>query len=390
MVWLGQRVTMILLLPLFLASWLTLTYSTSLWMLQTSRLLMGFIAGALEAASYGYATEITHRNLRGMLVGSVDTMRQVGMLLVYAVGSSSLTWRQLALVCGSITTVPVFVALPFLPDSPRWLVTRSRVKEALRSLTYFRGAHYNVSSEMAAIESHCKDKNVLSQVKLLRSPMVLKVTVLLAFLMFIVQFTGNIVVISYLVPIFNVAEVDIDSYMSAIIVISMRVVGTIFSFLVVDRLGRRPAIIISFLLISFSLMAFGAFYYLQDVGVDMSRFSWLPLTSLTLFTFFTCVGHPVLNLVRGELLPTSVRSLVAPFLFVVFFVGMFIAAEIYPWMVEAVGVYGAFWVYAGVSLLLMLVTVLFVPETRDTTLEEVAFVMPVTKCIRKTRVQETV
>lgn len=385
MVWQGQRVTMMFLLPLFLLSWVSLAFSTSIWMIQSSRAVMGFIAGALEVASYAYSTEIAHRSLRGMLVGTVDTMRQVGMLGVFTMGPSSLSWRNVAIICGCISTIPVFLALFFLPNSPRWLLTKGRSDEARTSLKYFRGAHYNIEAEMTAITCQCKNKAFLSQLQTVSDPKILRIILLLAFLMFIVQFTGNMVVISYLVPIYDFADVNIDPYTSAIVTGAMRVVGTIFSLSIVDRLGRRHTITISFLLISLSLSVLGTFFFLQYQGTNMDQVGWLPLLSLTVFTFFTCIGHPVLNLVRSELLPTSIRSTVSSLLYVIFFLGMFVATQTYPVLTEAVGVHGAIWVYASVCLILVTVSALFVPETRNATLEEISLTMPFSTCIHRNK-----
>lgn len=386
MVLLGQRVTMLLFLPIFLTSWMALSFSSSIWMLQVSRVVMGFTGGVMEVAAYGYATEIAHSNVRGALVGLVDTVRYMGLLLVYVLGCFSLTWRQVALLCGCLTTLPAFVFLAFLPNAPRWLVTKNRDEKARRSLSYFRGLHYDITMEMDTITRQVKDNQensgmILTQLRQIREPTTLKIVIILAFLMISVQFTGNIVVMSYVVPIFDAAEVDIDSSMSAVVVAMVRIVGTIFSLAVVDHLGRRPAIITSFLFIGMSLALLGVFFLLHSLDTNLSSFSWLPLALLTSFSFFSSVGHPVLNLVRGELLPTTVRSAVAPLLYALFFVAMFLAAQTYPALAGAVGEHGTFWVYAGVSLLVAVVTALFIPETKAVTLENISFTTPFSRCI---------
>ncbi|XP_037782193.1 monosaccharide-sensing protein 1-like [Penaeus monodon] len=159
MAWMGQRWSMLVHLPVFLAAWLTLAFAPSAWLLQTSRFLLGVSGGVIEAASYSYVTELAHSRVRGQLVGTADTVRQLGVLMVYSLGSSGLSWREAALICGCVTTIPVGVGLLLLPNSPRWLATRGRVDECKESLAFFRGARYDCSSEMEAVVSQTNDED---------------------------------------------------------------------------------------------------------------------------------------------------------------------------------------------------------------------------------------
>lgn len=382
MILLGQRMTMLLLLPIFCASWVALGYSSYIWMLHVSRVVMGVTRGAIEVAAYGYVTEIAHSSVRGALVGLLDTVRIMGLLLVYILGSFTLNWRQVALLSGCLTTIPSFVALVFLPDASRWLVTKGRNEKARQSMSFFRGLRFDITTEMDAISSKVKDDFkegyglMITQLQQIKEPTTLKIVITLAFLMFSAQFTGNIVVLSYVVPIFNAAEVDINSYMSAVVVALVRLVSTVVSLSVIDYIGRRPAIITSFLLIGTSLLLFGVFFLMQSLDFDLTSFSWFPLILLTCFSFVTSVGHSVLYLVRGELLSTPVRSSIVPYLYSLLFVGMFVASHTYPALTASVGLHWAFWVYASVSYLVALVTAFFIPETRGVPLENISLTMP--------------
>lgn len=88
------------------------------------------MTGVITTASNVYLLEIPHKDQRGILFSASPVIRQSGLLFAFSLGSSTLTWRQMAMVCGIITTVPPFIGLFFFPESPRWLVTRGREKEA--------------------------------------------------------------------------------------------------------------------------------------------------------------------------------------------------------------------------------------------------------------------
>lgn len=372
----GQRVTLLLAMPFSLALWLALSFTSAVWLLLLIRAMLGVTQGLVGAASGNYVVELSDSKLRGRLTGFVETGRQTGFLLVYIVGSLDLTWRQVILVCGCITTIPPFVGLLFMPNSPRWLVTRGRLEEARKSLVFFRGSHYDVQPELTDIidQFNMTTKNKKSfkdQLQQMRAPSVFRRLVFLAFLMIVVQFTGNISIATYVVPIFQASNSDISSYVSAILVGTIRVVGTVVFLLVVDRVGRRNIVFVTCTTCATSLMALGVYFFLQHRGVDLSNIGWLPLTMLMLYTPFVCAVQAVTSLLRAELLPTSIRATAAALMYVIFFTAMFTVTQTFPAMVETTGEHGAFWIYGGVCVLIALVVGFTLPETRGLSLEQI-------------------
>ncbi|XP_068208625.1 facilitated trehalose transporter Tret1-like [Palaemon carinicauda] len=372
----GQRTTMLLCLPILLVGWITLSVSTTIAMIQASRCLVGLTIGVIEGASYQYTTEISHSSIRGMMVGALDTMRQLGVLLVYSLGATTLSWQQISLVCGCTTVPPVFIALIFLPNSPRWLVTQGRMKEASKSLAFYRGTD-NINVELTSISRQVEamsgktNLNFGTQLKVILQRKTMKVMVFLTFLFLAAQFTGNIVVLAYIVPILEVANISMNSYVAAMVVGGIRVLGTICSLFFVDYFGRKPALFVSFLVCGTSLTGLGIFFFIKSRYDNVQGIDWMPLTCLVFFTFFTCVAHPTLNLVRGELLPTTVRSAAMPFLCSVLFGGLFLASQTFPVMTTSLGTYGTFWMYGAMCILVLAVTILVIPETLNENLENI-------------------
>ncbi|XP_064078403.1 facilitated trehalose transporter Tret1-like isoform X2 [Macrobrachium nipponense] len=372
----GQRKTMLICLPILLSGWVSLYFSTTIPSIQASRSLIGLTIGVIESASYQYTTETSHSSVRGMMVGALDTLRQIGVLLVYGLGATGLTWQHISLICG-VTVPPAIIALVFLPDSPRWLVTRGRTQEASKSLAFFRGPRYDVTAELASISSQVEyasvnsDFSFGSQLRAMMQKGTVKVILYLTMLFLAAQFTGNIVVTAYIVPILEATAISMNAFVAAMVVGGIRVVGTIFSLLVVDLIGRKPSLLVSFLTCGISLLSLGAFFFIKGHYDDVRGIDWMPMTCLVFFTFFSCVGHPTLNLVRGELLPTTVRSAAMPFLCSVMFGGFFLASQTFPLMTSSLGTSGTFWIYGGMCGLVTAATVAVLPETRKENLEDI-------------------
>ncbi|KAK7067627.1 hypothetical protein SK128_001258 [Halocaridina rubra] len=373
---LGQRVTLLLTLPATLLLWIILAFSPAVWMVLLVRAFLGAAQGFIGAASSNYVVEIADSNMRGRLSGIIDTCRQIGFLLVYVIGTFNLTWRQISVVCGCVTCIPPFIGLFFLPNSPRWLVTRGRIEEAEKAFTFYRGSHFDVRPELKSVinqfENTTANKtSVREQFHQMLQPGVYPRFILLAFLMFVVHFTGNIAIATFVVPIFQAANAQLDPYASAVLIGSFRVAGTIAFLLIVDHVGRRTALLFSSAACTTSLVALGAYFYLQNGNKDVTSVSWLPLTSLLFYTPFVCAIQAVTSLLRGEILPTALRALGASIMYVVFFTGMFASTQTFPEMITATGEEGAFWVFGGCCVLMAVVVAITLPETKGLSLEQI-------------------
>ncbi|XP_071521854.1 facilitated trehalose transporter Tret1-like [Panulirus ornatus] len=372
-VWLGQRVTLMLALPVALVAWVTLAASFNAGMALAARVVQALALGVIAGPSHNYVAELAHSNLRGVLMASLNASQQLGYLLVYAVAKSGLSWRQMALVCGFLTTVVPFMGFLLLPDSPRWLASRGRLQEAHQSLIFFRGPHYSAHIELSHITDQMKKTRCTARAQLqqMEDPDILSKILLLALLLFAFQFTGNFLVGASLASTLNSLEVGVMPELSVVAVHIIGVLGTIFYLLLVEHVGRRPLLVAAFLTSAAALAMLGSFLYDRTYSLGVANHVWSPFASLATFSFFTNMGVSVLSLLREEILPTSVRSTAVALLFSLFYTGAYVASQTNLTIVTSLGEHGAFWLYSFFNLLLAVVGGLTLPETRGRTLEEI-------------------
>lgn len=375
MVWLGQRVTLLVALPVAAAGWFLLAFSPAVWVMQVSRVLLGVATGIFGGPSASYVAEITHSSKRGRLTGLTDLFRQFGFLFVYFIGSKGLSWRRVSLVCGCVTTLIPFVMLWFLPSSPRWLATKSRESDARQSLKWFRGDKVDIELEFYDIvteQTHeKKGSNVRSQFMNFKDPSILKRLIFLALMLFAYQFTGNFSMIVFSATIFQSTQSNLDEYTCTIIVGCVRVIGVGVYIAMADKIGRRVLLLSSLVLSSVAITVVGLFLFLAQKKIVPSSLDAMPLVSLSVFIFFACIAEPTLILLRAELLPTSARSLGISVIYIFFYTGAFLVIYLYPVMVSCMGSHGVFWVYAAVGVAMAIAGAIFIPETRTKTLEHI-------------------
>uniref|UniRef100_A0A6A7G222 Sugar transporter ERD6-like 9 n=2 Tax=Hirondellea gigas TaxID=1518452 RepID=A0A6A7G222_9CRUS len=159
MVWLGQRKTMLVALPLVMITWVALAFASSVGVLLTLRFMQGVLVGVVIGPAVSYIVEVSHHSIRGSMTGIIDIVRQVGYVLVFSVGSCGMSWRYTALICGLTTTVLPFLALFFYPDSPRWLVIHNKIDEAYKAIRFFHGDQYDVYLQFDTIYCNISKNN---------------------------------------------------------------------------------------------------------------------------------------------------------------------------------------------------------------------------------------
>lgn len=372
---LGQRATLLLGLPLCFLSWLTLVFSSSVWLLQTARFILGLTTCLMTPAANLYLLEISHRKTRGRLLGVMTLSRNLGGLVVTLIGSSSLSWRHVGLVCSSLSVLPLLGVL-WLPNSPRWLMTQGREKDALFALSFFRKKGYDTTPELREITEQVENKgspgsSIWGQLNMLFHSQTLSTLCVLSLITVLVAFCGTYPLSSYLVPILEAAQDDRDPYVSAVMYSSVRILGIVIHLAVVDKLGRKPLIIASFSLCAVSTAAYATYFHLLDKTMAAEA-SWLPLTLLLLFSLFSGVGLPVIPALQGELLPTNCRAAGLSLLTCVLMLGGFTSSHTYFMTAQALGQDGAFWLFSCCSTLLVLVAIFCVPETKGRTLEDIS------------------
>lgn len=370
MVWYGQRMTLLCFLPVALVGWITLGLAKSTWVIQFARLLLGIYVGCGFNSAGNFVAEISHHSIRGQLSGLVNVARQLGFLFVYIVGSSGITWRQLAFFCGGITIIVPFFGLLTLPDSPRWLASVKRFDEAKQSLIKLRGNIYDVDLELRMIESQVErveaSGTVKQQLKELGHRTILHRFILLNFLYILFSFSGNCCIVTYTATIFKKANNYLNKYQSTIVTGAASALGSLFFLMVGDKYKRKDLMQLPMVLMASCMLSLGFYFYFEDHH-NYYNMRWLPLMSIVIHQFFVCFVP--INFLLNELLPTSTRSMGGSLIWMFSFIASFVAAYTFPIIEESIGLYGAFWLYSFCCQIFVVCSGLFLPESRGVSLE---------------------
>ncbi|KAL3627733.1 Monosaccharide-sensing protein 2 [Castilleja foliolosa] len=152
---LGRRPMLIISSVLYFVSGLVMLWAPNVYVLLLGRLLDGFGVGLAVTLVPVYISETAPPEIRGLLNTFPQFTGSVGMFLSYCMvfGMSlkeSPSWRLMLGVLSIPSMIYFVLALLFLPESPRWLVSKGRMKEAKKVLQKIRGRE-DVSGEMALL-----------------------------------------------------------------------------------------------------------------------------------------------------------------------------------------------------------------------------------------------
>ncbi len=264
----GRKRALIMVAALYIVSAVTSTIAMSFVSLCMARFLGGLAFSSLSLASM-YIGETSPSHLRGKLVSINQINIAIGLLAAYlinylilrsassgselsiALGLDRYTWRWML----GVEIIPscIWLGLLFLiPESPRWLIYKSRVSDAksvLLSLLSTSGdksaMEQSVEQKIESIQSSINNEGVksssLSQIKTLFTPRLRKVLLLGVSIALAQQITGINAIKYYAPSLFEQLGVGKDSaFMSAIWVGVASLSATLLSLAFIDRVGRRP------------------------------------------------------------------------------------------------------------------------------------------------------
>jgi len=140
----GRRPMLILSASLYFVGSLVMLWSPNVYILLVARLLDGFGIGLAVTLVPVYISETSPPEIRGLLNTLPQFTGSGGMFLSYCMifGMSlmaSPSWRVMLGVLGIPSVFYLVFAFFYLPESPRWLVSKGKMSEAKKVLQRLRG-----------------------------------------------------------------------------------------------------------------------------------------------------------------------------------------------------------------------------------------------------------
>jgi len=387
----GRKPVLLLSAVLFSVSGIGCMLSANIDQLVIYRIVGGIGIGVASVISPLYISEISVARFRGRLVSLYQLAITVGfvgaylanyLLLDYAtsVQTSEVVaglsekilvgepWRGM-LGAESIPALLFFIMLFFIPESPRWLITRNKERSALNTLGRIYGSK-SASEQVVDLQNVISAEHK-SDWKILFQPgfrVALAVGISLAILG---QFMGVNAVLYYGPSIFQQTGLsEGNSLYYQVIVGLVNVVSTIFAMWLIDKIGRKKLVYYGVSGMIVSLIMIGIYFTADKSGIIIPP---ITLLLLLLIYIFCCAISicAVIWVLLSEMYPVKVRGLAMSAAGFSLWIGTFLIGQLTPWLMSTLSPAGVFWLFGLMCVPYMYITWKFVPETTGKSLEDI-------------------
>jgi len=378
--WLGRKRTLIVAAILFFISAVGTALPKNVTMFVIFRIIGGVGVGAASITSPMYIAEISPARIRGRMVSVNQFAIVTGFLVVYLVNyfialqgteawNVGYGWRWM-FGSEALPALLLLVLLFLVPESPRWLTKYGRHEKALAVLSRV-GDPAHAQREFESIkDAIAHESSSLGQ--LLRPGMriVLVIGIVLAVLQ---QVTGINVFLYFGAEIFKkMGSGTHAALLKEVIVGAVNMTFTVIAIWTVDRLGRKPLMLIGSAGMGICLAAMGFAGYLQH-----TTGMWLLVFILGYIACFALSVGPVTWVILSEIFPTRIRGRAMGVATVFLWLANYIVTQTFtvmdenPWLIEKFHRGFPFWIYGVFCVCLLVFVWRFVPETKGRTLEEI-------------------
>ncbi|KAK9700641.1 Sugar transporter [Popillia japonica] len=369
----GRRTTIALTDVLFVVSWILTAYATNVNFMYAARAIVGFSVGIASLTLPVYLGETIQPEVRGILGLLPTAFGNGGIVLCFSAGSY-LTWNELAYL-GIILPIPFLLLMFFIPETPRWYVSKNKADNAKKALQWLRGKQTNIDDEFNELtKSHRESERqrTNSNLKDFFQKAHIKPLFIALGLMVFQQLTGINAVIFYTTKIFLLAGSSIPPHLCTIIVGIVNFVSTFIATVLIDKLGRKVLLYISAVSMGITLAILGAYFYLLHIEYDTEGMGWIPLMSFVVYVLGFSLGFgPVPWLMVGEILPSKIRGSAASLATAVNWSCTFLVTKTFADIISLIGLYGTFWFFGTVCFTSIVFVIFCVPETQGKSLEDI-------------------
>jgi SP family sugar:H+ symporter-like MFS transporter len=387
----GRRNTMMVAAVLFLCGALVQGFAHVQSLFVIARLAGGMAVGAASVLSPAYISEVAPASIRGRLTTVQQIMIITGLTAAFVVnyflaasaGESTATywagieaWRWMYLM-QAVPAAIFLIALIFIPESPRYLVSKGRNEKATSVLTSLFGAEI-AKEKLAEIRATFAEDHRprLSDIKG-SGPLGIRPIVWVGIMLAVFQqLVGINVIFYYGATLWQLAGFTEDQSLQINMVSgAVSIAACFITIAVIDKVGRKPLLLIGSAGMAVTL--FAMVYTFANGTLDAegnlqlsSSLGTVALVAANLYViFFNFSWGPVMWVMLGEMFPNQIRgSALAVAGFAQWF-SNYLIAQSFPIM-AAWSLTGSYVFYGVCAVISFFLVQKYVHETKGKELEE--------------------
>lgn len=363
----GRKLPLIIAAGIFMVSSVMMGWASSYSMLIFWRIIAGIGVGAASMLSPLYIAEVSPAAIRGRMVSINQLTVVIGILLAYfsnyILADIENNWRWM-FTSGAVPSVLFFVCVFFVPESPRWLLSKGLVEKAKVVLGKISGTG-KAAEEINAIQAGMQ-RDVKGKWSDLFQPGITFLVILGITIAVFQQISGANAIFFYAPIIFEKAGMNVkDQLFQQIMIGAINLIFTLVAMQLVDKLGRKKLMLIGASMMSVWLFLLGLCYHFNFFeGYTLTFFV------LAFIATYASTLAPVTWVLISEIFPTKIRGLAVSVATGMLWLACFALAYGFPVLIEVLSAAQTFFLFSGICLFYFFILLKYVPETKGKTLEQ--------------------
>ncbi|HIX84703.1 MAG TPA: sugar porter family MFS transporter [Candidatus Megamonas gallistercoris] len=375
----GRRKNIFMLSVLFFIATLGCSLAPSFEVMLISRFALGLAVGGASVTVPAYLAEVSPSEKRGRMVTQNELMIVTGQFLAFvfnaliavALAGDPHVWRYM-LAVAALPAVVLFFGMMRLPESPRWLVSKGKVSEALGVLKKIRETDKHAISELNDIQDTITAEKNIKQVsfKDLNTPWIRRIILIGMGIATFTQLTGVNSIMYYGTQILNQSGFSMQAALIANTLNGLTsVIAVCVGISLMTKIRRRT------MLLTGLSGTTTALFLITVSSTLLENSPYLPFIILSLTVMFlafmqSCIG-PILWLLLSEIIPLRVRGLGMGICVLFHWITNFVVGLTFPVLLSALGLQSTFLIFVIIGFVSLTFVKLFVPETKGKTLEQI-------------------
>ncbi|HCK0933181.1 sugar porter family MFS transporter [Klebsiella oxytoca] len=355
-----------------------------------ARFILGLAVGCASVTVPIYISELARPAQRERLVTVNELMIVTGQFLAYSVNASivnfypdmSHNWR-LMLAIPALPGALLWIGMLVMPESPRFFVRKGQIDKAVAVLKTIRRPE--------EVEQEIRDIQQVSQIGInhgrfvdeLKKKWVLQLILIGLMIVLATRVTGVNTIMYYAPTVLKATGLgDAAAVTGAVANGVVSILATLLGMLLIGRHSRRKMFFTGQIGVTLSLvligLSFKLFFHMETVdGVsglhaNFTGASYIILALMLMFlTFMQGWIAPVFWLMLAEIYPLRMRGLGMGFAVFGLWIFDFIIQSIFPILLNSYGGGMTFGFFAVTNVIMLILLVKFLPETRGLTLEQI-------------------
>lgn len=381
----GRRMALISGCVANITAWILFIAATNFVTVLIARFFEGICLGIGGVVAHVTIGEYTSPKNRGAFLVLHPLSMFFGSMMQHVLGVF-LTWKVIAGVSLVINIIAMLIVI-LSPETPSFLATRGKFDSCKIAYHWLRGHDEEeeleemIKAAMLIQEKPSKKRlNVIQiikdkfkdAIKALKKKEFYKPVIIVLHLQFLNLWSGSLLNETYMYEIY----MEIFGNFSEMYYVywsldAQRIFTAAVSMIIIHKVKRRKVLLLAVVSNVAAYMLIAGYVYGKKVGIFPNCIPvGVILLHLHYFTIASgCTMMP--NIISGEIYPLEYRSICGMISTLSFSIYLIIKLKTLPFLFGEIGLYGAYLIYAGLVFYSLIVLMIYLPETKDKTLQNI-------------------